>query len=345
VFGTCNNAVAEPARQHIPEISGYTLDGERLSLPADLAAPATLIVIVEEDPFAEDLRSWRELSSQLGDEVPALFLVTMGDKRGLSRSMSAGRLRAEVQDPALRVSLVPVFQDGGDLRRSLDIASSSRVSAILVNRSGEVVWRARGPAGVAAIGEIRSSLQAPLSPAQVTTEPSATVMGQAALTVPDAIAPVTPTPTPTPAPAPSAPTVDERMTTPPRMPEIDGVTLAGLSISMPSDLSKDGTRLFLVPDHAGHDVLVAALSEAERAGTDDTSEWYVLLFMGKSPRFGKAVVAGQLRAKIESPIWRAHIVPVYMELSAFEQLAGLELAVGTRAVMATRDGALINLID
>jgi hypothetical protein len=129
------------------------------------------------------------------------------------------------------------------------------------------------------------------------------------------------------------------------MPEIDGVTLAGLSVSMPNDLGKDGTRLTLVAHHAGHDVLVAALSEAERAGTDHTSEWYVLLFMGKTPRFGKAVAAGQLRAKIESPLWQARIMPVYMELSAFEQLARLELSVGTRSVVAKRDGALITLID
>ncbi|WP_353257351.1 hypothetical protein, partial [Hyphomonas sp.] len=195
VLGTGSDAVAEPASQKLPQVSGYTLEGERLNLPADLAAPATLIVFVEEDPFTEDLGSWRELAFLLEDEVPAFFLVTMGDKRGLSRSMAAGRLRAEVKDPELRANLVPVFQDGGDLRSILDIASSSRVSAVLVSRSGEVVWRAPGPAGKKAIEEIRSSLRAPLGETQVTPGLSATVGGQAALTLPDAIAP-TPTPTP-----------------------------------------------------------------------------------------------------------------------------------------------------
>jgi hypothetical protein len=363
VLGTCGNAVAEPASQQLPEVSGYTLEGERLNLPADLAAPATLIVIIEEDPFAEDLGSWRELALQLEDEVPAFFLVTMGDKRGLSRSMAAGRLRAEVKDPALRANLVPVFQDGGDLRSSLEIASSSRVSAVLVSRSGDVVWRARGPAGKKAIEEIRSSLRAPLGETQVTTGLSATMGGQAALTIPDVIAPP-PTPTstppapaqtpmpmpepmpePEPVPVPSAPIYEELTNTPLQMPKIDGVTLAGRGLSMPDDLSKTGTRLVLVADHAGEDVLFAALSEAEQAGPQAASEWYVLLFMGKSQRFGKAVAAGQLRARVQALVWRERIIPVYMELSSFERLAGLLPAVGTRTILAAQSGALSSMVE
>lgn len=348
------SARAEGVSQHFPEISGYTLEGERLSLPADLASPATLIVIVEEDPFADDLASWRELSGRLEGEVPALFLVTMGDKRGLSRSIAAGRLRAEVGDPDLRSDLIPVFENGSELRGGLGIASSSRVSAVLVSKSGEVIWRARGPAGEAAIEELRSSLRVPLQQTQPAVEPAATLIGQAALTVPEAIAPPTtaavplpapaPAPAPEPLPLPSSPTGDEVALEPPYMPEIDGVTLAGRSLSMPGDFGKTGSRLILVPDYAGHDVLVSALSEAA-ADADDASPWYVLLFMGKSPRFGKAVAAGRLRAKLELPLWREHVIPVYMELSTFEQLAGLESGTGTRIVRATQDGALSPFAD
>ena len=361
VLGTGSDAVAEPASQKLPQVSGYTLEGERLNLPADLAAPATLIVFVEEDPFTEDLGSWRELAFLLEDEVPAFILVTMGDKRGLSRSMAAGRLRAEVKDPELRANLVPVFQDGGDLRSILDIASSSRVSAVLVSRSGEVVWRAPGPAGKKAIEEIRSSLRAPLGETQVTLGLSATVGGQAALTLPDAIAPTptptspspspppapaqTPLPLPLPVPVPLAPIYEELANTPLQMPKIDGVTLAGRSLAMPDDLSKTGTRLVLVADHAGEDALFAALSEAEQAGPQAASEWYVLLFMGKSQRFGKAVAAGQLRARVQSLVRRERIIPVYMELSSFERLAGLQPAVGTRTILAAQSGALSSMVE
>jgi len=349
VLGMSGNAVAEPTSQPLPEISGYTLEGARFSLPSDLTGPVTLIVIVEEDPFTEDIGSWRELSAQLEGEVPAVFLVTMGDRRGLSRSIAAGRLRAEVQDPELRAKLVPVFQDGGELRSGLGVASSSRVSAVLVSGSGEVLWRARGPASAAAIEEIRMSLRAPFRQAQAKAELPATVIGAAALTVPDVIALPSPTPVPslaqTPDPVPSAPSDAELSTTPPQMPKIDGVTLAGRSLSMPDDFSKTGTRLVLVAGHAGEDVLKAALGGAEQAAPDDASEWYVLLFMGKSQRFGKAVAAGQLRARVQSLVWREHIVPVYMELSSFERLAGLQPAVGTRTVLATQSGELSSGVE
>lgn len=351
VLGTSGKAVAESASQRLPEISGYTLEGERLSVPSDLTGPATLIVIVEEDPFTEDLGSWRELSSQLEGETPAVFLVTMGARQGLSRSIAAGRLRADVQDPEFRAKLVPVFQDGGDLRSGLGIASSSRVSAVLVSVSGEIIWRARGPAGASAIDEIRTSLRAPPRQAEVKAELPAPAIGAAALTVPDAMAPSMPAPAPAPTPAqtpepvPAGPSYAGLSNTAPQMPTIDGVTLAGRSLSMPADFGKTGTRLVLVADHAGEDVLEAALSGAEQAAPDDASEWYVLLFMGKSQRFGKAVAAGQLRARVQSLLWREHIIPVYMELSSFERLAGLQPAVGTRTILAAPSGTLSFMVE
>ena len=183
------------------------------------------------------------------------------------------------------------------------------------------------------------------------------------MTIPDAIAPP-PTPTstppapaqtpmpmpepmpePEPVPVPSAPIYEELTNTPLQMPKIDGVTLAGRSLSMPDDLSKTGTRLVLVADHAGEDVLFAALSEAEQAGPQAASEWYVLLFMGKSQRFGKAVAAGQLRARVQALVWRERIIPVYMELSSFERLAGLQPAVGTRTILAAQSGALSSMVE
>ncbi|WP_353257352.1 hypothetical protein, partial [Hyphomonas sp.] len=154
-----------------------------------------------------------------------------------------------------------------------------------------------------------------------------------------------PLPLPLPVPVPLAPIYEELANTPLQMPKIDGVTLAGRSLAMPDDLSKTGTRLVLVADHAGEDALFAALSEAEQAGPQAASEWYVLLFMGKSQRFGKAVAAGQLRARVQSLVRRERIIPVYMELSSFERLAGLQPAVGTRTILAAQSGALSSMVE
>jgi len=328
-------AVAEPL-QRVPDLSGYFLNGDPVSLPADLSRPATLLVIIEEDPGTQDLSGWRAVSAELGGQVPTLFVVVMGERRGVARAMAAGRLRAEVVDPVLRGSMVPVFQETDVLRRALGVASGSGVSAILVNADGDVFWRARGAASETTLTELAGALQAPVAAGVVAPRAVVSVLPVTGSHRLEAVEP--PAPAPAQVPVAAASLSAPEPGTEALLPALSGYTLSGQKRLLPDDLSKAGTRLILVPGYAGTDLLITVIEDA--ASGADQADWLVLMFMGDAPRLGKAAAAGRLRGDIPSLEMRARVMPVYMDLSVFERRAGLAPGRGVRSVEVTRSGVV-----
>ncbi|MFN7166795.1 MAG: hypothetical protein ACK4NV_07115, partial [Pannonibacter sp.] len=159
-------ARAESAPPQIPELSGYFLDGDRVSIPADLTEPLTLLVITHEDPGSEAFESWRSVAASLEGELPVVFVVLLGERGGIDRAVTAGRLRGSVRDPALRASMVPVFQEASELRMKLGIGWGAPVIALLVTETGEVVWHQSGSAGEVSQTDIRSRLARAPEPVQ-----------------------------------------------------------------------------------------------------------------------------------------------------------------------------------
>lgn len=321
-------ARAEGAPPQIPELSGYFLDGGRVSIPADLAEPLTLLVITHEDPGSEAFESWRSVAASLEGELPVVFVVLLGERGGIDRAVTAGRLRGSVRDPALRASMVPVFQEASVLQTKLGIVWGSPGIALLVTETGEVVWHQSGSAGQTSQGEIRSRLERAAEPVPGRIDLASATGSEAARAVSKAPAPASGD---LPSPASAAPE---------QMPVIEGVTLSGLKRRLPRDLGETGTRLALLPGADAGDALQAVLSRMETEAETDPSDWLVLVFQGRSPPFGKAFAAGKLRAETASAAQREHVLPLYMELSAFEHLFGLPLTDKLRLITLDTSGTI-----
>jgi hypothetical protein len=327
--------LAEGARPRIPELSGYFLDGDRVSIPADLTEPLTLLVITYDDPGSEAFESWQAVAAGFDGDLTGVFVVLLGERGGIDRAMTAGRLRRNVRAPALRASMVPVFQEAGVLRTQLGIDWNSPVIALLVTETGEIVWHQAGGASPTSPGEIRSRLDR--APAPEFVEQPAGVEPEAAPAVTEA-----PEPEPETAPA-SAPTnvfrdpPSQASAASEHLPVIEGVTLSGRKRRLPVDLGEIGTRLVLLPRGGAGDALQTVLSQMEEDETDP-SDWLVLVFKGRSAPFGKAFASGKLRAEIPSAMQREHVLPLYMELAAFESHFGLPPTDKPRFIIMNKSG-------
>lgn len=330
-------AAAEAGPRVLPVLSGYFLDGRETSIPADLTGAATLLVFSPEETETQDAETWRNVAAQIDDEMATIFVVMMGNRRGMDRAMAAGRVRAQIRDPEIRASTVPIFGDGRDLRAGLGLGPG--VSALVVNGAGEVIWQASGAASDATPDILENLLtRAPETspllvepveearPAQtpVTTERSAPPSVPQAATIPA---------------APDALVSNEF----PKLPAYKGITLDGRTLRLPGDLSPEGTRLVLVPEWEGVDALRKALVRMEEKSAQDGDDWFVLVFKGKAPQLGKAFAAGRLRAEISSAASRRHVIPLYMSISDFEASFGFDTPAALRVVTVTRDGVMASV--
>lgn len=307
-------AAADTDLQRMPELSGYYLDGSKAHLPSGLAGPVTLLVFLREDPGADDLQDWREVASRHGSGIETVFVVLMGERRAIERAIAAGRLRGQVHDPELRASTVPVFQDDRDLRVRLGLGAGA--SALLVNEAGEILWRASGARDQAAPADIGRS-----PPGAPAPEPGADALSAVPAPEPAPVKAARPAPVTT--PAPSIVQVEPpvaRSVLRAQIPAFEGVTLTGRTVRLPGDLSTTGTQLVLFPDSERTGALIEALGWMQANADGD---WFVLVFKGDAPRFGKAFATGRLRGEIHSAVQREHVLPVYMDISDFEQHAGL----------------------
>ena len=334
VSALSGKAAAEAGPRVVPELSGYFLDGRKISIPGDLTGAATLLVVSREDTETQDVESWRQVAAQIDDDMATIFVVLMGNQRGIGRSMAAGRLRAQVSDPEIRASTVPIFQDIGDLQASLRLGQG--VAALVVNAAGEVIWQASGAASEDTVQSLENlPAQAPAITSLPDQPREVAALSQAPV-MPERASPSGAQP-----PAPVLVASDNVVSVgPARLPVYEGVTLDGRSLRLPGDLSPEGTRLVFVPEWEDGEALRTVLARMEEATGDHGDDWLVLVFRGKAPQLGRAFASGKLRAEVPEAARRRHVLPVYKGISDFETSLGLEASAGFHLVTVTRGGAV-----
>lgn len=330
-------AAAEAGPRVVPDLSGYFLDGREISIPADLTGAATLLVFSREATETQDVESWRQVAAQIDDVTPAIFVVLMGNQRGIGRSMAAGRLRAQISDPEIRASTVPIFRDSGDLQASLNLGSG--VTALVVNAAGEVIWQASGAASEGAAQILEGlSAQAPAITSLADQPREVAGLSQTPVMSERAAPPAAPSPAPV-LVAPGIAAPDE----PARLPEYEGVTLDGRSLRLPGDLSPEGTRLVFVPEWEDGEALQTILTRMEEVSDEYGDDWLVLVFKGKAPQLGRAFATGKLRAEVAEAARRRRVLPVYKGISDFEASLGLEASRAPRIITLAPDGAIVGV--
>ena len=131
-----------------PEIRGTTLDGEPVSLPADLPAEWNLLVVAfhdVQDPLAD---LWvalaRRLAASASGRLAALELPVVGRSPRMLRPIIRDTLRAQMDDDDERARTLPIHEDRKAFSRQLGLRNDDNVHVYLVARDGRIRWRGAG---------------------------------------------------------------------------------------------------------------------------------------------------------------------------------------------------------
>jgi hypothetical protein len=136
--------------------AGRSLDGTECRLPAGLPAERTLVVLAFRQRQQADVDRWIDLAVSLGvpgdplgapePRATAVVEVPVLGRRYLPvRRFIDGGMATAIREPAVLARTITVYTDPAAYRRRCGITTADQVTAMLVDREGNVSFQALGP--------------------------------------------------------------------------------------------------------------------------------------------------------------------------------------------------------
>ena len=131
------------AAPRLPDTTVETLDEKTLSLPRDLPAERTLVLIAFERDQRGALETWVNGLGLAGGKTPWIELVVVGPQNAFVHTMIVRGMRREAGDGPMRTKLQPIFSDQDAFAASMGLSAKSAYAAV-VDRAGHVIATSQG---------------------------------------------------------------------------------------------------------------------------------------------------------------------------------------------------------
>jgi uncharacterized surface protein with fasciclin (FAS1) repeats len=152
---------APVATHQFPEARGSNLEGRAFHLPADLEGEPSIVILAFRRWQQEQVDTWMPHALELvekhqGTAVYELPVLDSGWR--LLSGWIDGGMRSGISDVSARERTITLYLDKHEFLAPLEIEDESVITVMLVNPSGEVLWRTTGPATDATVAELAAAL-------------------------------------------------------------------------------------------------------------------------------------------------------------------------------------------
>lgn len=130
-----------------PQLTATNLAKQKMKLPEDFAGTRNLLLIAFEREQQKDIDTWLPAVKDIESTHPTFRyyeLPAIGRSNPLFRWYLDSSMRSGIPDNVARSRTITLYVDKQSFRHTLDIPSESAISALLVDKSGKVVWRSTG---------------------------------------------------------------------------------------------------------------------------------------------------------------------------------------------------------
>lgn len=130
-----------------PELQGSNLHRQKITLPADLQGELNILFIPFYQWHQNLVDAWVPLARQLEKELTGVAYYELPVIRSmniLSRTFINEGMRVGIPDPISRERTITLYLDKDAFRRMLDMPDEETIHILVVDREGNVVWRAQG---------------------------------------------------------------------------------------------------------------------------------------------------------------------------------------------------------
>ena len=145
-----------------PKLKASNLENQTFSLPEDFAGERNLLLIAFQREQQANVDTWLHQMKRF-ETSPGFHyyeLPTIDRLNPFFRWFINSGMRRGIPDRNARARTITLYLDKPSFRKALNIPDEKRIYAILVDRSGRVLWRAAGDYDEAKA----ASLQAALTP-------------------------------------------------------------------------------------------------------------------------------------------------------------------------------------
>jgi hypothetical protein len=147
VFVRPSRLVLKAEDVHFPTVSGFNLDRQEFEFPRDFPSDLTLLFV----PFLQRqqlvVNTWVPFAQDVEARFPQVTyyeLPTIDERPMLARTFINEGMRAGIPDQKSRERTVTLYIDLAKFMRATNIPDRSNVHILLVNRSGDILWRTTG---------------------------------------------------------------------------------------------------------------------------------------------------------------------------------------------------------
>ena len=159
IVDTLSGSAQAPAA--FPAIETNDLNGRALTLPRDLPAEKTVVLVAFTQEQQQGIDTWvKGLGLKVdGTGLPWVELPVVGKMPRIARGVVNNGMRGGIPEKAKRAHVVTLFTDADAWSKAVGLPSKDRVYALVVDRAGNVLARQDGPCDPSKGGAILDAMR------------------------------------------------------------------------------------------------------------------------------------------------------------------------------------------
>lgn len=130
-----------------PEVVGINLHGDEIALPEGFAGRLNLVAVAFERAQQADVDTWIGAAERLLGKYDGLLFYevpTIYQANPIFRSWVNNGMRAGIRDDRARERTITIYVERQRFIDALAIPDLNGIEVFLIDRTGEILWRARG---------------------------------------------------------------------------------------------------------------------------------------------------------------------------------------------------------
>jgi len=130
-----------------PALTTYSLDKGKINLPTDFEGKVNLVLISFEPEQAKDIDTWMPTAQALQHmnfQFRYYKMPVSNQENFIYRWWDSSSLRSVETDPETWHWIIPLYTNKNNLRRDLNIPNEKEIALLLVDKTGQVLWKSSG---------------------------------------------------------------------------------------------------------------------------------------------------------------------------------------------------------